>query len=156
MLQVEEKEMIIDTKYSGECEVDEKEIIYFESGLPGFLEEKKFVILSIDQDSPIYILQSTTTPYLAFFITTPFVIDQHYDITIPDPVVKSLKLNNKDEVVLYVVLTLHDPFKESTANLKAPLIVNRVSRLGKQLVLNDSNYQIKHPLGQVSTVGQED
>lgn len=50
--------MIIHTKYHGQMNIKEEQIILFESGIPGFLEEKQFVILPLSEDSPFVALQS--------------------------------------------------------------------------------------------------
>lgn len=148
--------MNIDTKYFGTCKIDEKDIIHFESGLPGFLDEKKFVVLPFDEASPFYLLQSVSTPTLAFTIMSPFYIHQAYDFEIPDPVVKSLALTDEKDIAVFVILTIHDPFEASTANLKAPVIINTERKVGKQIVLTDTAYLVQHPLRLVKTsAGQE-
>ncbi|WP_375153656.1 flagellar assembly protein FliW [Geobacillus stearothermophilus] len=53
--------MNIDTKYHGTVAVKEEDIICFPHGLPGFADEKRFVLLPL-ADTPFVILQSVETP----------------------------------------------------------------------------------------------
>ena len=64
--------MKISTKYFGEITINEEEILTFESGIPGFLDEKQFIIQMLTDDGLYSVLQSVTTPELAFVITDPF------------------------------------------------------------------------------------
>ncbi|MBS4162254.1 flagellar assembly protein FliW, partial [Klebsiella pneumoniae] len=65
--------MIIQTKYHGDTQIQEEQMILFANGLPGFSDEKKFVILPLSEDSPFVVLQSAETAELAFIVASPFV-----------------------------------------------------------------------------------
>ncbi len=47
--------MKIQTKFHGEIEIKETDIFTFESGIPGFLDEKKFTLLPLDE-TPFFVL----------------------------------------------------------------------------------------------------
>ncbi|MGM7702915.1 flagellar assembly protein FliW [Pseudalkalibacillus sp. Hm43] len=139
--------MLIETRYFGEVEVEGNEVITFEQGLPGFVDEKKFVIIPFaDEETPLSILQSTGTPSLAFVIANPFMFYKDYEFTIPEGVLGQLKIKDEKEVAVFVILTVEDPFENTTANLKAPIVLKVEERVGKQVVLNDDNYHTKHKL----------
>lgn len=142
------------TKYHGETHIEENEIITFANGLPGFLEEKKFVILPFGEDTGISVMQSVGNPQLAFVITNPFFFYKNYDFTIDDQVVEQLQLETEKDVTVYVILTVQDPFEKTSANLQAPLILNAKKQLGKQVILTNTNYQTRHSIfekGKVAT-----
>ncbi|MCF6138754.1 flagellar assembly protein FliW [Pseudalkalibacillus berkeleyi] len=143
--------MKIDTRYFGEMEIEEKEIIKFEQGLPGFIEEKKFVVIPFgDEETPLNILQSVSTPSLAFVIANPFLFFRNYEFDIPEAVTSQLQIKGEQEVAVFVILTVQDPFEKTTANLKAPIVINIEKGYGKQIVLNDEQYITKHTLLQES------
>lgn len=135
--------MKIETKYLGEMEIDESKIIHFESGLPGFLDEKSFVVLDIPGNNVLQILQSVTTPELAFIVTNPHYFYEDYEFKLEDSIVELLGIKKKEEIVVMSILTVRDPFPTSTINLKAPLIINWANKRGKQVVLNDEKYSMK-------------
>ncbi|MGP4078943.1 flagellar assembly protein FliW [Pseudalkalibacillus sp. R45] len=139
--------MKIETKYFGDMEIEEKELLDFAQGLPGFNDEKQFVVLPFaDEDTPLSILQSVKTPNLAFVITNPFLFFQDYEFNIPDAVTDQLAIKDEKEVAVFVILTVQEPFEKTTANLKAPIVLNIENGSGKQIVLNDDQYQTKHRL----------
>ncbi|WP_453993451.1 flagellar assembly protein FliW [Bacillus nitroreducens] len=138
--------MKIDTKYHGELQIDENEIITFANGIPGFLEEKEFVILPFGEETGISIMQAVENSQLAFVVTDPFFFFKDYDFTIDDQVVEQLQLESEEDVTVYVILTVLDPFEKTTANLQAPVVINHTKQIGKQVILTNTNYQTKHSL----------
>ncbi|QIZ65900.1 flagellar assembly protein FliW [Geobacillus subterraneus] len=137
--------MKIRTKYHGEIEINEKDIFHFEHGIPGFLDEKQFVLLPLE-DTPFVILQSVKTPELGFAMIDPFVYFPDYDIELDEQTVTQLELSSEKEVAVYVILTVADPFDNTTANLQAPIVLNYEKKLGKQVILTNTPYETKHRL----------
>jgi flagellar assembly factor FliW len=138
--------MNIQTKYFNEITIEEKNIIHFEHGIPGFLEEKQFVLLPLTEDNVYYVLQSVQTSELAFVVTNPFLFFKDYDFNLDDATVEQLEIKDATDVAVYSILTLQDPFEKTTANLQAPVIVNIKNNEAKQVILNDETYTTKHPL----------
>ncbi len=137
---------MIETKYLGEVEINEEKIIYFEKGIPSFLDEKKFILLPFGQGTPLYILQSTTTPDLGFVVVSPFQFFPDYQAKLTDATIEALDIETEEDVALFVILTVQDPFTNTTANLQGPVVINSKKQKGKQISLNDQNYGTKHLL----------
>jgi flagellar assembly factor FliW len=137
--------MKLRTKYHGEIEINEKDIFHFEYGIPGFLDEKQFVLLPLE-DTPFVILQSVKTPALGFAMIDPFGYFPDYDIELDEQTVTQLELSSEKEVAVYVILTVSDPFDNTTANLQAPIVLNYEKKLGKQVILTNTPYKTKHRL----------
>lgn len=135
--------MQIKTKYLGEMEIDEEKVIHFETGIPGFLNENKFIILDIPGNDVLQLLQSLHTPNLAFFITNPHQFDPAYHFKLSDNVLETLKITSKEEVVILSIMTINEPFQKSTINLQAPIVINYRTKLGKQIILNDEKHSMK-------------
>ncbi|MED1672239.1 flagellar assembly protein FliW [Pallidibacillus thermolactis] len=142
--------MNIQTKYFNEITIEEKNIIHFEHGIPGFLEEKQFVLLPLTEDNVYYVLQSVQTSELAFVVTNPFLFFKDYDFNLDDATVEQLEIKDATDVAVYSILTLQDPFEKTTANLQAPIIINTKNNHAKQVILNDEKYTTKHPLFKAS------
>jgi len=138
--------MNIQTRYHGELIINEKDVIGFPKGIPGFIEEKEFVVLPLEDESSIYILQSLKNPTLAFVIVNPFHYFPEYDFNIDDQVVENLKISSSSDVLVYSILTVQKPFENTTANLQAPIIINANSQQGKQIILNDDKYKTRHKI----------
>ncbi|MEH7235787.1 flagellar assembly protein FliW [Bacillus sp. JJ1562] len=138
--------MKINTKYHGEISIKENEIISFANGIPGFLDEKKFIILPFGEGTGIFIMQSVGNQQLAFVVTNPFFFFKEYDFSIDDQVVEQLQLESEKDVSVYVILTVQDPFEKTTANLQGPVILNHKKQIGKQVILTNTSYQTKHKI----------
>lgn len=139
--------MKIQTKYSGELEINEANITTFQQGIPSFDEEKSFILLPFSETpSDFYILQSITTPGLAFVVMNPFGFFPDYTAKLSDQTTELLEIEEETDVSLFVMLTLKDTWEASSANLRGPIVINHVKKLGRQIVLNDSEYSTRHAL----------
>lgn len=136
--------MKIETKFIGDVEVNESRIITFKQGLPAFEEEEEFVIVPFDEGTPFYILQSIKTVDISFLVVDPFAFFNDFKVKIPDPTIEMLEIEKEEDVAIFVILTIQEPFSKTTANLQAPLIINTNKQKGKQLVLPESGYHTKH------------
>lgn len=141
--------MKILTKFHGELEINESDIYTFQSGIPGFLEEKKFTLLTLDE-TPFYVLQSVTTKEVAFIIMNPFDVFPTYEINLSQDMLEDLYIQTEQDVSVFVILTVREPFEESTANLQAPVILNVNNNLGKQYIMKTDKYTTRHPFIQPS------
>jgi flagellar assembly factor FliW len=138
--------MLIQTKYHGEVTIDEAHKITFENGIPGFIEEKNFILLPLEEGSSFFILQSIQSQNTAFVVTSPFFFFKDYEFDLDESSKESLMIKSPNDVEVYVILTVSDPFTNSTANLQGPLILNKEKKLGKQLILKQPEYTTKHRL----------
>lgn len=139
--------MKMHTKYSGELEINEAEIIRFSQGIPSFDEEQSFVLLPFsDNPGAFYILQSSQTPGLAFIVMDPFQFFPDYTAKLSDQTMETLDIEAESDVTLLVMLTLKDTWETSSANLRGPVVINHKKQLGKQIILNDSDYHTRHAL----------
>ena len=138
---------IIDTVRFGKIEVEEGKIISFFDGIPGFEEEKKFLVIPYSEESPFVFLQSLKTAELAFLMTTPFVFFPEYEFEIDDESIEALGIEKEEDLLIYVLLTLPGKdIKQMTANLLAPIVINQQNHQAKQIILDKSEYKTKHLL----------
>lgn len=138
--------MEILTKYHGKIDLNQHDVLQFPTGIPGFGDEQEFTLLPFSEETPFQIMQSIKTPALAFVTVSPFLFFNNYEFEMTLPVQEQLRLEKFEDVDVLVIITVKDPFHESTANLQAPIVVNRNGKLAKQVVLNDKRYQTKHRL----------
>ncbi|TYS89300.1 flagellar assembly protein FliW [Rossellomorea aquimaris] len=136
--------MKINTKYHGNIEVKSEDILTFEYGIPGFGEEKQFVLLPLPENEWFHILQSVVTSQLGFVVTDPFVFFKDYDFELDEASLESLGKPSEKDVQVLSILTVRETLNESTANLQAPIILNLANRKGKQVILTNTDYQTKH------------
>ncbi|MBI6865211.1 flagellar assembly protein FliW [Lysinibacillus fusiformis] len=139
--------MKIATKFLGEIEIGEQDILTFEHGLLGLEDEKKFVLLPIDADLPLAILQSVENVEIGFVIAYPFAFKKDYSFDISENDREQLQIGKEEDVLTYTIVTMKETFQESTMNLLAPLIINMEKKCGKQIVLQDNkSYPLRYPM----------
>lgn len=139
--------MLINTKFLGEVEIKESEIFTFEEGLLGFPDHKKFALLALDADLPLALLQSTEESQIGFIVAFPFAFKQDYAFDLNEEVKEKLQIEEEENVLTYSIVTLKETFVGSTLNLLAPVIINTKKKLGKQIVLSDSEqYPLRCPI----------
>ncbi|MBP3950037.1 flagellar assembly protein FliW [Bacillus suaedae] len=149
--------MKIETKYAGTINIEEKDVLTFEQGLPAFEEETSFILHPFDQDTPFFVLQSTTSVEIAFILVNPFDFVVNYQVKLSDSTIEALDINKQEDVATYVMLTVKEPFVETTANLQGPIVINISNQKAKQILLSDSEYKTKHLIfKEAVTIGKEE
>ncbi|QDP41280.1 flagellar assembly protein FliW [Radiobacillus deserti] len=138
--------MNIETYYFGELDVKDERVLSFEAGLPGFLDERQFVLLDLPDNPTFHVLQSVQTPEVAFIVTNPHLFYKDYEFVIEDKVVDILQIENEEQVSILSIVTLREPFSQSTINLQAPIVINTKQQVAKQVILNNEGFTTKHPL----------
>ena len=134
----------------GSFEIRDESILTFPSGLVGFPEQQRYVILDHDTEAPFKWLQSVEEPSLAFVILDPALFHPDYNINVPADALAEIRAEEGDDLALVVILTIpsDDPGR-ITANLRGPLVISHQTKLGKQLVLSES-FPTRYPLFPVS------
>jgi flagellar assembly factor FliW len=126
--------------------VQQENIIHLPLGLMGFEHIKKYVLLSEPEDAPFYWLQVLDDPGLAFLVLSPFEIMPDYAPDVDEEVVKFLNLESAQDALVFNIVTLHGE-GPATINLRGPIILNRYSLVGRQVVpLNAACYSLQHPI----------
>lgn len=140
--------MKIETKYLGEVEIEDKDIINFPKGLPGFEDNKEFVLLQSDEIIGFKFLQDIKNEHLCFIVVNPWEFIPKYEANIEDERLSKIGIKSIEENLLevYNIVTISSALEDSTINLLAPIIINIENRKAQQFILNDSNYTTRHKL----------
>ncbi len=131
------------TRFS-DIEVREEDVIFLPSGLVGFPELKKYVLLDHEKDSPFKWLQSLDDGAIAFVLINPLLFKPDYSVEVSESEVGELELESEEDAVISVIITMPSNPQNMTANLKAPLIFNLRNRRGRQIILSSSEYTTRH------------
>ena len=134
----------VKTTRFGEIEVDEKEELVMPSGVIGFPELKKFVLLDHDENSPFKWLQSLTDGSIAFVVMNPLLFKPDYVVEVGGAELSDLNIEKEEDAIVSVILTMPSDPSKITANLKAPLVFNLNNRKGKQIILSNSDFSTRH------------
>ena len=140
--------MHINTKYLGEIEISQEQILSFPYGLLGFEDNKEFVLLDVPGNDHFKFLQEINTSYISFLLINPWDFFKEYDMEIPDEELEKMGIDptGDNHMGIYNIVTLGEILHDSTSNLLAPIVINQVDKKGKQFILNDTQYTTKHKL----------
>jgi flagellar assembly factor FliW len=135
--------MELATRQFGKVEFEEGSILDFPAGLPGFENKTRFVLLEREEWKPLVAIQSIDSPELCFFALPIEAIDADYQLRMTPEDALTLALTGKPVSLAILSGAEHGHW---TANLLAPLVINKEARRGVQAVRSDSLYSHRHPL----------
>lgn len=143
--------MKIVTDYLGEVEYTKEDIISFPDGIYGFPDSREYLLLGeMTTEFPFVWLQSTTEETLSFILTNPFLFVEKYDFNLDDDIIAKLKLEKVEDVQVFTTVIVKENIKESSINLKSPIVINRNEMIASQVVLAE-DYPFKHFIFQKGT-----
>jgi flagellar assembly factor FliW len=122
------------------------DVINFPSGIPGFEKNKEFVIVSLPEYAPFEWLVCVDGTRLRFAIINPLLFAPEYSPNMQKEQIEDLGIENPEDVLFYVIVTIRENPLESTANLIGPVIINRTRKLGKQVIIEDDRYSTQEPI----------
>jgi len=119
-------------------------VLDFAAGIPGFPACRRFRLEQLAPElEPFCVMRSVDTPEISFVLVPPGVFFADYSVEIDEQHVARLGLESSDDAVVLVIVTLGDP---PTVNLLGPLVVNRHTRSGAQVVQYQADYRAAEPL----------
>ncbi|GMO44272.1 MAG: flagellar assembly protein FliW [Termitinemataceae bacterium] len=136
--------MKVQTKAYGLIDIDERQKVVFPSGLFGFESIKEYVLLDAVQQ-PYFWLQSVENEHPAFVLIDPFLFRSDYEIDVNDTELQEIGIAKQDDALVFSLVTVPSD-GPVTANLQGPIVINRQTRKGKQLILNDPRWKTKHDI----------
>jgi flagellar assembly factor FliW len=143
---IESKTLTFRTANFGTIEVPEDKILRFDEGIPGFPRIHKFAMLEFDHLKPFSYLQSLEDPPIALLVVNPFLFHPSYQFELGATDAGSLRAEKLQDVSIFVVATIPENPSDATINLMAPVLINEKVRCGRQVILLDSQYSVRHPL----------
>jgi flagellar assembly factor FliW len=133
------------TKAYGPVDVSEKQKILLPAGLFGFESLKDYVMLDAERQ-PFFWLQSTESVAVAFIMISPFLFRPDYELNLSDDELDDIGLSSPEAALVFSIVTIPSDGGPMTANLQGPIVINRDTRLGKQLILNDPRWKTRHDI----------
>ena len=147
-----------DTQQFGPIEYAIEDVIYFPLGLPGFEQERSFLLITPLNAKPLVFLQSLGRSELCF-VTLPLeVVDPNYQLSVSaedwqvlglagqNPWAVGQELDRLDGSRMRCLAIISLTESRPTANLLAPLVINLMQKQGVQAIRLDNLYSHQHPV----------
>ena len=109
--------------------------------MPGFPAHREFVLVRLNDDGLLYAFTSIQDPELRFLVAPPEPFFPDYAPEIENEVFATLNTRDTDRLLLLTVITAG--VEETTANLLAPIVVDRDSMRAMQVVLSGTGYPVR-------------
>lgn len=140
----------IETVRFGTVRFHEHEVIEFPSGLPGFEQEHRFLLIEAAESVPLKFLQSVSSPQLSFVCAPIALVSPQYDRLLPRADREALAMPGEGapaglSLEWLAILCFARP-EEPTANLLGPIVIRRDVGLGVQSIREDARYSARQPL----------
>lgn len=137
------------TRLFGEIDIEDDKIIILDKGMIGLPDYRKFALIFDEEKgirgSSIMWFQSMDDPETAFPVMQPNTVKPDYNPTVNDEMLSPLGELTEENTYVLVTLTASSDVKETTVNLKAPIIINTDTRRGCQIIVED-DYPVKYKI----------
>lgn len=136
------------TKYFGEVEYGRGAVVKFRAGLPGFEDEKRFILIDRPDLKPLIFVQSLKTAELCFPTLSVLSLAADYQLEMEEEDRKALGFSANPvigkDVACLAVVNIRET--EAVANLLAPLVIELKTRRAVQAVTG-GGYSHAQPIG---------
>ena len=137
--------------YCGSYDSIAENAISLPQGIIGFSEYRRAELLYMPDHLPfLWMKLHGASGSVNFVVIEPGGIIPNYELEVFDNDAEYLALNDPAEAMVLNIVTLRQQTPlEATVNLVGPILVNRRTRIGRQLVIaNYSKYSARHLLVQ--------
>lgn len=136
----------VESHILGKLNVPAEECFDFPQGVFGFPACKRFALLPAERAN-FFWLQSVDCGSLAFLLVDPFALVDGFYADLNEGDLLPLKAGTGTDIGLMSIVTLPTGFEETpTANLQGLLAFNFKRRIGRQVIIQNSEYGIRWPL----------
>ena len=137
----------LNTAKFGEIEINKDSIFNFVAPIIGFNDLKEYAIVDYKPDSPFKWLQSVEDMELAFPITLCSFFGIDYQFDIPDEEAQRLEITSGDDVFVCNIANIPSSNPQgATINMLAPIVVNIVNKKAMQIILKNTEFEVRHKL----------
>ena len=138
--------MKVESKNFGNISYTNEEVIVFKEGLPGFTKFKQYILVENEDLKPFSLLQSVEKGDISFVIVNPEIFRPNYKAVASVEELKDVCIESTDSARVFSLVTMSDRKEDVTMNLKAPIIINTEKKLGAQVILKDTDYDIEYKM----------
>jgi flagellar assembly factor FliW len=117
--------------------------VRFPDGILGFPEVEDYLLMSTELEG-VYWLQARGCSPLSFVLADPFGMVPGFSLDLGDAELGPLAASNPADLAVLAILTLRQNGDDVTANLQGPVVIDLKRRLGRQIVLADSPWGVRH------------
>ncbi len=145
--------IVVEHRKVGTIEVPASKVFTFDE-LPGFKGAHRFIVMEHSQDSPFSWLICLDDRDLAVVIANPWDYFPDYDPPISQRDLEHLELKTREETEVVVIVAVEPD--NVWFNLAAPLLINRTTMRGMQVIADDCRYTMREPMPKIEDLTPAD
>lgn len=123
-----------------------RQVLMFPEGIPGFPGAHRWTLTDLVEDGAFQLLSALDDPDLAMVVGVPWLFFPDYAPELPEPERTELGIERVEDAVVFCSVTIPEGGGVPTMNLLGPFIVNRHTRVGRQVVLEADPEVVRAPL----------
>jgi flagellar assembly factor FliW len=123
------------------------ETLTFVDGMPGFPGRQQFAIVAQPGLEPFLTLEPVDSAGPTFVVVPPSAVVEDYEVPVDNDTADALGITEPDDAFMLAIVAVGTSSDSHTVNLLGPIVVNRHTGRARQVVLVDSDYPLRHPLG---------
>ncbi len=120
--------------------------IDFPFGIPGFETSRFYMLSRLKEHEYFNMLKAEDDSQIALLVMNAGYLKSKNCIMITPAILESVSASDQNALSIYVVLKIDQESGMFTANLRAPLIVNDSTNVGRQVILDNKSLPVAHPL----------
>jgi flagellar assembly factor FliW len=136
----------LESRRFGTMQVTEEAVVQFPEGLPGFEDLREFLLLNPPGLEPVKFLVSRGDPEISFPILAADLCFEGYAQTLDRSALQAMGAPDPSTLAIYAILTFHHEGELVTANLRAPVLINPTTQIGRQVTMLDCTHSLRHAL----------
>lgn len=126
-------------------------IIHFPNGLIGLENYQKFLLKELPDQELFLLLQSVEDDHFGLVVTNPFWFMSDYEFELPDAYAEQMR--DKTNIDVFVTVSVAATPENITANLMGPILINRNTGVGFQILSSDKKYTTQYKLMSAKPAG---
>jgi flagellar assembly factor FliW len=134
----------INTRF-GEVEYASENLLHFPAGMIGLPNLRHFIVMPNKKNGPLFWIQCTDDPDMAFVLTDPTNFFLDYRISPDANERQCLHIDENEDCFVLTVVTV-PPDQNITLNLAAPILYAPKTNRAMQIILEGTNFSAKTPL----------
>jgi flagellar assembly factor FliW len=127
-------------------EAESLPVIDLVAPLPGFPDDRRFVLVQVNDAGLLYAFTSLDSPTLRFLVAPPAPFFPDYAPEVDDEALAALGTTDPADLLLLLVISPGASAGDATVNLMAPIVLDQRAGRGLQIVLNGSGLPVRQPL----------
>lgn len=140
--------MVLATQNVTRFSTETRNVIRFEEGIYGFENVKDFLLLQEEETATIWSLQSAASAYPSLIVVNPFIVLPDYRPVVSAEDFEKLGSPAEEDLCILTVAVIKKNLPDSVVNLKSPIVINAKLKLGKQIIMEDTDYPVRYRLFQ--------